>query len=317
MSDDIDMTGVDPVRWAEVRRRIRVIEAYRNLKKPAADDAQRAADELGISVHQFRRLERVWRAHRQASLVAKAGASRRRRRTMSTGLPDATRDIIRQTIRDLGTNARLGDIVDEAGRRCDAAATRRASDAAIWSKLMQERAANPVSSDPTPLILVGKCSFALPVEAPQGLFQPSAWLAVLMPEAVVIAADISLTANGQPNLAALVERLHDAEAPAAAPRPIVMSRSNLLAAGETLTSLLVHTAKGRQAHIASRLGGLLGGIGLADHAGRRDPERHIRSHLDAAVAIEDASVAINQAIANHNAQLRPSGPPGFRLAEAV
>lgn len=313
MSDEIDMSGVDPVRWAEVRRRIRVIEKFHSSDR-TEEAAREAADDLGISINQFRRLERVWRVHRQASLIAKSGASRRQKRSRPSGIQPETLETIRQTIRDLGADARIRDIVAETHRRCDEHGFRRASDKAIWTKVMQERAEHPGATDPTPKILIGKCALALPVETAQGLVRPRAWLAVLMPEAVVAAIDVTFEPGDQPSLARVMAELRAASDEEAAPRPVVMSAFNLLAAGPEFDGLLTEKAGGRNAHVASRLGNLLGGIAITDYVGDRTADRYIRSHLDTALAAADAERAVRHALAAHNQRIRPEGLPAFRLA---
>jgi len=104
--DRYDLTFVDPDRRDEVLRRIGVIEAFE--KAPGRRNAEQAAQELGINVHHFYRLARVWRETRRADLLPAATHA------IKSGfrIDDRIQEILREVGRDhpdapIGTIERL------------------------------------------------------------------------------------------------------------------------------------------------------------------------------------------------------------------
>ncbi|WP_137864595.1 MULTISPECIES: hypothetical protein [unclassified Sphingomonas] len=58
---EVDLSGIDPLRRDEVRRRIGILQRYLALKSPTKADAEHHAKQIGIGVQQFYRLAKVWR----------------------------------------------------------------------------------------------------------------------------------------------------------------------------------------------------------------------------------------------------------------
>jgi len=92
--DRYDLTFVDPDRRDEVLRRIGVIETFE--KAPGRRNAEQAARELGINVHHFYRLARVWRETRRADLLPAA------RHAIKSGF--RIDDRIQEILREVGRN---------------------------------------------------------------------------------------------------------------------------------------------------------------------------------------------------------------------
>lgn len=53
---ELDLSGVDPLRWPEIRRRVAVLQSFAALDRPRAADRQAHAAQLGVGVAQFMRL---------------------------------------------------------------------------------------------------------------------------------------------------------------------------------------------------------------------------------------------------------------------
>ncbi len=58
-----DMSGVNPLRWAEVRRRIATVQSYLLLPDPTDQDRAEHAKSIGVSANQFIALVRSWRGN--------------------------------------------------------------------------------------------------------------------------------------------------------------------------------------------------------------------------------------------------------------
>ena len=70
------MTGVDPLRLGEVRRRVAVVKSYLALEEPTDAHRKDHAEQLGLSVNQFLALVRAWREHGRAVAMSGAGAAK-------------------------------------------------------------------------------------------------------------------------------------------------------------------------------------------------------------------------------------------------
>lgn len=83
MENVIDLYGVDPTRWPEIRCRVAILDEFVKLKRPPRDVRLAYARRMGLADSQFMNLARIWREKRSASALPGAGTAigtRRNRR---------------------------------------------------------------------------------------------------------------------------------------------------------------------------------------------------------------------------------------------
>ncbi len=110
--DDLDMSGVDPLRINEVRRRVAVVKSYLTLTGPTDADKNTHAVQLGLSVNQFLALVRAWREHGRAVAISGAGAAKGTPRPNGRrNLPVASKKAAQDVIATLGPEVSLVETV--------------------------------------------------------------------------------------------------------------------------------------------------------------------------------------------------------------
>ncbi|KHA65171.1 hypothetical protein [Sphingomonas sp. Ant20] len=193
--EKIDMDGVDPLRWAEVRRRADVIRKY--LAVEDADEVHRKehARLLGLSPNQFMALVRAWREHegraaRLAGSGAKRGAPRRRTRL---AVPHESKTVAAAIIDELGGSAPFVDINRRVAEKCLAQGLTPPSRSTVWNMVMSRRS---TQAGPLKGVVVGTCRVRLPVQAGTVIAMPSLTLAVRSEDGAVLAASMSEPNDG-------------------------------------------------------------------------------------------------------------------------
>ncbi|MBA4040305.1 MAG: hypothetical protein C0474_00590 [Sphingobium sp.] len=292
----VDMTGVDPARWREVRRRVSILDEFVAMHRPPLAVRTAFAHRMGLSVSQFMMLARVWRITRRASAIP--GARSRIAVTRARRLPARSIGIMRETIADLGPIARRKDVLAEVGRRCAAEGIASPSGSTIANALADSRTDMASIPGSAPEILIDECLVKLPVARGDAIVMPHVLLAIALPERRVLAAAISC------------DPLH-------APSPSTLM-ADLQAACDHLASLPIraahhpdlerrvdgHATSSSPADMPSLgrvLGNRLGDLRILHRATMARPvatlvaARHA-SALDA----EEAATAIMSAVASHN-----------------
>ena len=115
--DEDELSGVDPVQWNDVRRKVEVITAYLQIQPRTSAALMKAASELNLSVHQFRRLVRVWKASRDPGKLPGTRPSTPRTRRRNS-LSATTKAIISSAISPQGggtTLKRLEGVARQSG----------------------------------------------------------------------------------------------------------------------------------------------------------------------------------------------------------
>jgi hypothetical protein len=130
--EGIDLSGVDPVRVPEARRRIEAIRTYLALENPRTADAVRIGESVGLSRWRFVRLVTAWRLHRDAKLLV---MDRRNDSGPTSSISPVTAGIMDEVIREVGTNATLRSIAERIGARCADVGLEAPGQPTIWREL--------------------------------------------------------------------------------------------------------------------------------------------------------------------------------------
>ena len=187
--EDLDLSQIDPLRRAEVRRRVEVLDRYLRITLPTTADAAVHAGQIGISVAQFYRLAQAWRIHRDPKLV---GAGQRGgRRVRRDGVPSSAKRIVSAVMDDLGAEASQQDISREVARRCQGARIPTPSRGAMWTYIMDARATAPIRDNEPNRVVVGRLWVKLPTAHGGNSVFPQIALAVLLPDRLVLGLDVS------------------------------------------------------------------------------------------------------------------------------
>lgn len=297
--EDITMHGVAPMRWNEMRKRVDVLQRFASIGKPAAEDREDAANELGLSVNQFKRLVRSWRLHKDPTALNGAGLPEQKRSHRSDGLDRNILGIINAAITLHGPSAQPTVISETAWSECDRRSLDRPSNGTIWNAIREaRRTAGPIVGADREVI-IGRAWADLPVRKSKPgteLIRPEILVALQIPERTIIglASDLAL---GRPPLATDLDIPED-------DRPISVTRhdAGMPARPENRNPIrdrfiYVDSANAR---FARMMGPSIGNITLAFRLPRTDAGRLLTSVLDTPLSPADAILAIGYAVKAHN-----------------
>lgn len=290
---ELDMRGVDPLRWEEVRRRVAVVKAYLAIPFPTETDRKAHADQLDRSVNQFMALVRAWREHRSAAKVAAAGAHRHAARRPSRLAIDRTaKDEAARIIETIGTDAPLAGIVGAVNARCMALGLKPPSRSTLWNMAVASRKGRGGESG----ILVATCPVRLPMASEGDITLPTLTLAVRTDDGSVLAAALR---NADWETA-----ITDLAAAAAGDATVRADRALLTQKRSASVTASIEPLPGVKARSAmSRiLGSGVDDLRLIYQPSKAiSPERLLTTKQDSPLSPEDVRLVVTAAVARHNA----------------
>jgi hypothetical protein len=295
LSATVDLSQVDPTRWAETRRRVAILREWCAKPRHSKAETKAAAARMGLSTGQFNRLVASWKAHGDAARIS--GANRRRGAAQSqSSLPTATRAAIDGAIAALGPDAGFTSIREEAARRCREAATPTASDGMVHYLIMRARRDR---SSPKAVasgrLLVGHVEVLLPISDEEGASSTPTLLLAVEEDSRRIVAHRLMT-HGAPwtgDLASLLAEV--AQRPGSYGHPIVAVAGDL-----DLPNGVDVVRVGGPRLLAPILGSHLDTLPLRHQRTRPGEIRRVPGQP---VSKFDAHLAVNTAIRAHNGRL--------------
>lgn len=308
--EEIDLSGVAPLRRAETRRRIEAIRAYLNIPSPSRADRVVHAQSLGIGVQQFMLLVKAWLEHGEAVATGKAGANAGAARGVRRrGLPPETRAAAESALRALPTSASHREAIAAVQEACRSQQTRPPSNSMVSYLRMGLRG----TANGGPRLLVGRATASMPIIIGDALSLPEVALAVEERSGTIRAAAIIDCTTGRPPewFEGEVKRaVKEVDGPvtigidddvivAAVPDPQVVSRFK---AGRML---------------AKAIGRNVGGVRLTyGPLASRDPKRALRAKEDEPLDMAEAVTVLSAEVVAHNAS-RTSFPVKGRHEQAA
>ena len=193
---DVDLTGIDPVHWAETRERVAILRAWCANGRHPRSEALAAAERMGVTVSHFYRLVAAWKKHRDARRVS--GHPTRRGDTREPRSdPTEAQAIMNRVINERGTEARFTDVLTEVRSVCARAGVAAPSSSLVHKMMMRARQA-PASGmawavDDVALAVV---NCLLPVIADGGTVDaPDLVLAVERPGGIIVGHHLVTSGN--------------------------------------------------------------------------------------------------------------------------
>ncbi len=292
--DDLDMTGVDPMRWAEVRRRVAVVKEFLAIPWPTDADRTKHAARLSLSVNQFYALVRAWQEYGRASAIAGSAATKGRKRATGPRHLDAdVKKLATDVIAELGPDVTSAGAVAAVRKAAEEKGMKGPSKSTIWNMLMDAR------RDRTPSIanaglIVGRCFLRLPVSTDGIIGFPPIMLAVRDGDGAVVAASLAAAGHVTDRMAPVVIEAAGGtdilvEGAYAAPFEITYAGT------QRATPYKVRTA------LSKVLGRGIGNVQIVYQPARAvSPSAVLRNSMDQALTSDDAEKAIKDAIGRHN-----------------
>lgn len=299
----LDMSGVDPLRWAEVRERVAVIIAYLAIGGPTEEDRMAHAARLGLGRTQFLKLVRAWRTHQTAVAIAGAKPKREKARKGWRALPAASERVMCETLERLGPDVRPSVATAAVTAALRAKGLQSPDRSTVWRRLMAIRRDRGFVADAGDVV-VAECRVRLPVLADGTISMPSLLIAARAIDGRIIAA-LPL-AGERPDVSGF------AKAALAASRSGCLTADRAFADAFGGANELRQVGPGTARTTLSRIvGRRLGRLELQFNRSGRPADRFLRTEDDRPLDPADARLALESAIAQHNQARGGSG--GLRL----
>lgn len=283
---DLDMSGVDPLRYAEMRLRIAVIREFIATERTPKKVREAFAARLGVGEKQFMRLVSTWRAlgdHARAAQLDGATGGKGGQRKRRGGLSAEARALVADVLADLGSDASLSDTLKAVRRLASEQEVKPPARSSVWNLLMEARSQGTPSKQ-EPGIVTGTVLAKLPVDTGTGTLHPAITLAVRSPDGAILSYEVEIGPSG------------------GGVRPLPPRRdigNGRIDAG----------TDGNDAHrLVTLLGCRIAGVGIIHRPSLASPASAlVRSRRDAPIGPDDARRLIAAAVAEHN--LARADPP--------
>jgi len=307
---ELDFSAIDPLRVPEARRRVAALNKYMNLPNPSSNDTLRIAGSIGLSRSQFCRLVRVWRDHRDVSLlvVGKRGPANRK-----YNVDERAITIAQELLAETGPVATLAMIAPKIEQRCAEAGIAPPARSTVNNYIKAARACTGAPAAGPPRIVVGRMWFHLPVAGTSVDAMPTLLAAVLLPERFLVAHAISTDPLSPPSINDLIDTLAKNSSPQGASRPLLLDPDDRRVGSEALSRAGLGGTRSYnrsvQRELSKAFGGRLGQLeaiyqrGMARPATKRVitrqaealPKSNVKLMIENAVAFHNASIVKNTA----------------------
>lgn len=303
---NLDLSEIDPLKWAEVRRRANVIERFLEINNPKAADRGRFGAMLDLGSLQFSNLVRAWELHADARSLSPGVRGRKASkisRSKSGGVDPRAREIARGVIAELAGTTTLNAVVAAVTARCTAADVDPPSRMTIWYLGMEAKGATgDAAHEPVAdAILVARAVLKLPVDMgiEEGIMFPDVTVAVEMPSKRII--DITMDhPSGAPDVEFIAATLQRGSKPIEVDTIVLAALAHALPYG---TAFVPVPPGGTRKTLANTLGRFVGRLELAYKPLVAHPDRFMQSAKDRAPSRTDAEVALRFARDRHNADI--------------
>lgn len=306
----IDMSGVDPQRWEEVKKRAAVVRGYLASDKRSERRRKLAATKLGISPSQFMVLVKAWQIHQKAFVLAGSGRQAITQIVRTGGIPADVKTMIAGVIERLGCSSDAKSVIEAVFTECAKLRLEPPSNISINTQLMEARVAgNHHTYDGEPILAAARLWLGFAVKGDGGsLVRPEVLIGMSIPERRIEALVIGLQDDSPPMMKDLINDLASACDATKNDRPIMISYAEAAALAdlhsELINRLLVKDQAGTMP--SKYLGDRIGLLGLLFRRPKSDAGKLLVSRFDKPISEDDARDMIEAAIEKHNADVRPA-----------
>lgn len=300
--EDLDLSEIDPLKWAEVRRRAYAVKRFLAIPKPSAADREHYAGLLGLGGQQFSNLVKAWLAHSEAPALSPGeGKAHRVSRSKAGGVSPIARSAAKEIISEMGPETTLSILMDAIRRQCADLGVPPPSRGTVWLLVVEARG-QPNAIEEATSIIVGRAFMRLPVKVGKRVDFPEVLIAAEAPTGRVIEASLARNFNDPKigDIAAAISRRKRTTL------PIYIDEEDEAALRLQLgnvapTETVTRTRAARL--LAEALGRNLGRIELAYKPPRVRPATVMQSGRDRPLSMADAQLALQIACERHNREL--------------
>lgn len=276
--EGIDLSGIDPVRVPEARRRIDAIHTYTALKNPTTADAVRIGKSIGLSRWRFVRLVAAWRLHSDAKLLV---MDRRNDSGPASSISPDAAGIMEAVIREADTGTTLRSIAERIKARCADVGLDAPAQPTVWREMRKMQAVGNLPVSGPPRIVIGRMWFHLPVEGQRPGTMPVALIAVMLPERLIVTRRVSVDPDAPPAVEALVDDVAGCQEAGGEARSLLIGSDDWAAAATTLGAIGLSDVRpcrrSLQIEMSKAFGGKLGQLRVAFRPPACAPTRGQRS----------------------------------------
>lgn len=184
--NDVDFSGIEPLRLAEAKRRAAIVEEYISEEKRSLAETDEFAKRMGVSRTQFYVIARAWRIYRDpARLGIKGGKGPQR----GVRLDARANAILEEELQSADDLKRL---VSTVQHRCIQQGLTPLHPNTIRHRFRQQQAIKPFLECPH-RVLVSRAWFVVPLKQQTHGMPPMLLMATLLPERRIVAHRLSFT----------------------------------------------------------------------------------------------------------------------------
>lgn len=289
----LDLTGVDPVRWTEIRARVEVIERFLAIGAPTERDRLTHAAELGLHRTQFMKLVRAWKAHGSAAGIAGAKPLRQKVRIGWRALPEASERLMRETLEAFGPDVKPVTAAAAVTKALAEKGLPLPDRSTVWRRLMtirQARGSVAGAGD----VVVAECRVRLPMLSDRGIVMPSLLMAACTCDGRILTAIM------------LQEEMADAERLGHMVRnltsgPVTVDKTYANGVGGPPEARALVSPGVARSTLARVIGRRIGKLELQFNRTTFTADRLLKTKEDRPLEPDDARKVVEDAIGNHNA----------------
>jgi len=188
--EDIDFSGVQPLRLAEAKRSAAIVQDYISKEKRSVEETDEFAQRMGVSRNQFYVIARAWRIYRDPVRLGLKGGNGSQR---GARLDSTANAILEEELEAADELKRLASNVQQ---RCMEEGIKPLHVNTIRHRFRQKQVMTPFLDGP-PRVLISRAWFVLPMAESNAGMPPMLLTATLLPERRIIAHRLSF--NGPDN----------------------------------------------------------------------------------------------------------------------
>lgn len=235
--NEIDFTGIEPLRLAEAKRRAAIVEEYISEEKRSVAETDEFAKRMGVSRNQFYVIARAWRIYRDPTRLGLKGGKGPPR---GVRLDTRANDILEEELESADDLKRLINTVQQ---RCNEEGIKQIHPNTIRHRFRQKQVMTPFLDGP-PRILISRAWFIVPTEQPITGMPPMLVMATLIPERRIVSHRLSFRGPDNQLPREVMEDVIGKMCPGAERRGLIIDKSDRSACLDLLEAAGIDKERG-------------------------------------------------------------------------